>query len=95
VIRAPVAAGDLAAILTNLERERVFFVDEIHRLNHVVEETLYPAMEDFQLDLVLGTAGRTGHGLTSAHATVVLCRRDCRGAGRRYARTRPRRRSNV
>src|SRR3989475_3821910 len=46
--------GDLAAILTNLERGHVFFVDEIHRLNHVVEETLYPAMEDFQLDLVVG-----------------------------------------
>src|SRR5436853_6074618 len=46
--------GDLAAILSNLERGHVFFVDEIHRLNHVVEETLYPAMEDFQLDLVVG-----------------------------------------
>jgi Holliday junction DNA helicase RuvB len=46
--------GDLAAILTNVERGQVFFVDEIHRLNHVVEETLYPAMEDFQLDLVVG-----------------------------------------
>src|SRR3989441_5380823 len=46
--------GDLAAILTNLERVQVFFVDEIHRLNHIVEETLYPAMEDFQLDLVVG-----------------------------------------
>ncbi len=46
--------GDLAAILSNLERGQVFFIDEIHRLNHVVEETLYPAMEDFQLDLVVG-----------------------------------------
>jgi holliday junction DNA helicase RuvB len=46
--------GDLAALLTNLERGQVFFVDEIHRLNHVVEETLYPAMEDFQLDIVVG-----------------------------------------
>ena len=46
--------GDLAAILTNLERGQVFFVDEIHRLNHIVEETLYPAMEDFQLDIVVG-----------------------------------------
>jgi Holliday junction DNA helicase RuvB len=46
--------GDLAALLSNLERGQVFFVDEIHRLNHVVEETLYPAMEDFQLDLVVG-----------------------------------------
>ncbi|HEV7733754.1 MAG TPA: Holliday junction branch migration DNA helicase RuvB [Candidatus Binatia bacterium] len=46
--------GDLAALLTNLERGQVFFIDEIHRLTHVVEETLYPAMEDFQLDLVVG-----------------------------------------
>jgi Holliday junction DNA helicase RuvB len=46
--------GDLAALLTNLDRGCVFFIDEIHRLNHVVEETLYPAMEDFQLDLVVG-----------------------------------------
>ena len=47
-------AGDLAAILTNLEAKDVLFVDEIHRLNHVVEEVLYPAMEDFHLDLVIG-----------------------------------------
>jgi len=46
--------GDLAAILTNLEEGDVLFIDEIHRLNHVVEEILYPAMEDFQLDLVVG-----------------------------------------
>src|SRR5262247_1361500 len=46
--------GDLAALLTNLERGQVFFIDEIHRLTHVVEETLYPALEDFQLDLVVG-----------------------------------------
>jgi Holliday junction DNA helicase RuvB len=46
--------GDLAAILTNVERGQVLFIDEIHRLNHIVEETLYPAMEDFQLDLVVG-----------------------------------------
>lgn len=47
-------AGDLAAILTNLQEGDVLFIDEIHRLNHVVEEILYPAMEDFQLDLVIG-----------------------------------------
>ncbi|MGD9124269.1 MAG: Holliday junction branch migration DNA helicase RuvB [Desulfarculaceae bacterium] len=47
-------AGDLAAILTNLSPRDVLFVDEIHRLNHVVEETLYPAMEDFHLDIVIG-----------------------------------------
>jgi Holliday junction DNA helicase RuvB len=47
-------AGDLAAILTNLEAGDVFFIDEIHRLNRVIEEVLYPAMEDFELDLVVG-----------------------------------------
>jgi Holliday junction DNA helicase RuvB len=46
--------GDLAAILTNLEPGDVLFIDEIHRLNHVVEEILYPAMEDFQLDIIIG-----------------------------------------
>ncbi len=47
-------AGDLAAILTNLEDRDVLFIDEIHRLNPAVEEVLYPAMEDFELDLVIG-----------------------------------------
>ncbi len=47
-------AGDLAAILTNLEDRDVLFIDEIHRLNPAVEEVLYPAMEDFQLDLIIG-----------------------------------------
>ena len=47
-------AGDLAAILTNLEARDVLFIDEIHRMNPVVEEVLYPAMEDFELDLVIG-----------------------------------------
>ncbi len=47
-------AGDLAAILTHLEANDVLFIDEIHRLSPVVEEVLYPAMEDFQLDLVIG-----------------------------------------
>jgi len=47
-------AGDLASILTNLEKGDILFIDEIHRLNKVVEETLYPAMEDFALDIVLG-----------------------------------------
>jgi Holliday junction DNA helicase RuvB len=47
-------AGDLAAILTNLEKNDVLFIDEIHRLNPVVEEILYPALEDFELDLVIG-----------------------------------------
>ena len=47
-------AGDLAAILTNLESRDVLFIDEIHRLNPAVEEVLYPALEDFELDLVIG-----------------------------------------
>lgn len=47
-------AGDLAAILTNLQPRDVLFVDEIHRLNRVVEESLYPALEDFHLDIILG-----------------------------------------
>jgi Holliday junction DNA helicase RuvB len=47
-------AGDLAALLTNLEERDVLFIDEIHRLSPVVEEVLYPAMEDFQLDLIIG-----------------------------------------
>ena len=47
-------AGDLAAILTNLEPKEVLFIDEIHRLNPAIEEILYPAMEDFQLDIVIG-----------------------------------------
>ena len=47
-------SGDLAALLTNLEPRDVLFIDEIHRLNPAVEEILYPAMEDFQLDLIIG-----------------------------------------
>ena len=47
-------AGDLAAILTNLEERDVLFIDEIHRLNRVVEEVLYPAMEDYHIDIVIG-----------------------------------------
>jgi len=47
-------SGDLAAILTSLEPRDVLFIDEIHRLNHVVEEILYPAMEDYQLDIIIG-----------------------------------------
>src|SRR3978361_795448 len=55
-------AGDLAALLTNLEERDVLFIDEIHRLNPAVEEILYPAMEDFQLDLIIGEGpgGRSG-----------------------------------
>ena len=47
-------SGDLAALLTNLEERDVLFIDEIHRLNPAVEEVLYPAMEDYQLDLIIG-----------------------------------------
>ncbi len=47
-------AGDLAALLTNLEDRDILFIDEIHRLNPAVEEILYPAMEDYQLDLIIG-----------------------------------------
>jgi Holliday junction DNA helicase RuvB len=46
--------GDLAAILTSLEPKDILFIDEIHRLNHVVEEILYPALEDFKLDIIIG-----------------------------------------
>ena len=46
--------GDLAAILTNLHSHDILFIDEIHRLNRTVEEVLYPAMEDFALDLIIG-----------------------------------------
>src|SRR5690606_23248041 len=46
--------GDLAALLTNLEQGDILFVDEIHRLSPIVEEVLYPAMEDFQLDIMIG-----------------------------------------
>jgi len=47
-------AGDLAAIITNLQENDVLFIDEIHRLNRAVEEILYPAMEDFELDILIG-----------------------------------------
>ena len=47
-------AGSLSGILTNLAEKDVLFIDEIHRMNRVVEENLYPAMEDFQLDLIVG-----------------------------------------
>jgi Holliday junction DNA helicase RuvB len=50
--------GDIAAILTSLEARDVLFIDEIHRLNHAVEEILYPALEDFRLDIVVGQGRR-------------------------------------
>jgi Holliday junction DNA helicase RuvB len=64
--------GDLAAILTSLEEGDVLFIDEIHRLNHVVEEVLYPAMEDFQLDLVIGQGpGARSVKMDLPHFTLV------------------------
>ncbi len=64
--------GDLAAILTSLEKDSVFFIDEIHRLNRSVEEVLYSAMEDFRLDIIIGKgpAART-LPLTLPHFTLV------------------------
>jgi Holliday junction DNA helicase RuvB len=59
-------AGDLAAILTSLEPRDVLFIDEIHRLNRVIEEVLYPAMEDFKLDLVIG------HGPGASMSKIAL-----------------------
>lgn len=47
-------AGDIAAILTNLQQNDVLFIDEIHRLSPVIEEILYPAMEDYKLDIMIG-----------------------------------------
>jgi Holliday junction DNA helicase RuvB len=65
-------AGDLAAILTNLEERDVLFIDEIHRLNRVVEEILYPAMEDFQLDIIIGQGpGARSIKLDLPHFTLV------------------------
>ena len=54
-------AGDLAGILTNLQPKDVLFVDEIHRLNPAVEEILYPAMEDFRLDIIIGEGPDGAH----------------------------------
>ena len=75
--------GDLAAILTNLQRDDVLFIDEIHRLARAVEEILYPAMEDFALDLVLGK----GPGARSVR--LSLPRFTLIGATTRYAMLSP------
>jgi Holliday junction DNA helicase RuvB len=61
-------AGDLAALLTNLEDRDVLFIDEIHRLNPAVEEILYPAMEDYQLDLIIG------EGPAARSVKIDLCK---------------------
>ena len=68
-------AGDLAALLTNLEERDVLFIDEIHRLNPAVEEILYPAMEDFQLDLIIGE-GPAARSVRIDLAKFTLGRRD-------------------
>ncbi len=64
--------GDLAGLLTNLGNRDVFFIDEIHRLNHTIEEYLYPALEDFKLDIIIdkGANARTIQ-LTLSHFTLV------------------------
>jgi Holliday junction DNA helicase RuvB len=65
-------AGDLAAVLTSLGKGDVLFIDEIHRLSHVVEEILYPAMEDFALDVVLGKGpGARTVRLQIEHVTII------------------------
>lgn len=65
-------AGDLAAILTNLQKDDVLFIDEVHRLNRAVEEVLYPAMEDFALDLIVGKGpGARNLRLTLPRFTVI------------------------
>ncbi|MFC1846178.1 Holliday junction branch migration DNA helicase RuvB [Chloroflexota bacterium] len=71
--------GDLAAILTNLKKDDVLFIDEIHRLSRVVEEVLYPAMEDYALDIVIGKGpGARSIRLKLPHFTLI-------GATTRYA----------
>ena len=59
--------GDLAALLTNLEPRDVLFIDEIHRLSPVVEEVLYPAMEDYQLDIMIGEGPAARSKIGRAH----------------------------
>src|ERR1700745_1289391 len=64
--------GDLTAILTSLEKKEVFFLDEIHRLQPAVEEVLYPAMEDFRVDLIIGQGpGARIHPFPLSHFTLV------------------------
>ncbi len=67
--------GDLAAILSNLAKGDVLFIDEIHRMNKTIEEVLYPAMEDYALDLVVGK-GRFGANAAARPRTIHHHRRD-------------------
>src|SRR3990172_6013047 len=76
-------AGDLAAILTNLQESDILFIDEVHRLPRAAEEVLYPAMEDFALDIVLGRGpGARSVRLSVPHFTLI-------GATTRYAMLSP------
>lgn len=71
-------AADLASLLTNLEKGDVLFIDEIHRLNRNIEEVLYPAMEDFSLDLVNGT-GPMARSIRHTFETIYAYRRNHEG----------------
>ena len=72
-------AGDLAALLTNLEARDVLFIDEIHRLAPAVEEILYPAMEDYQLDLIIGEGPAAAFGAHRSGAVHARRRHHARG----------------
>src|ERR687884_473905 len=82
-------AGDLAAILTNVQKDDVLFIDEIHRLNRAVEEVLYPAMEDFALDIMVGKGPSARNlRLNLAKFTVIGAPPGRTGHPRRRARDR-------
>jgi Holliday junction DNA helicase RuvB subunit len=85
-------AGDLAALLTNLEERDVLFIDEIHRLNPAVEEILYPAMEDFQLDLIIGE-GPAARSVKIDLAPFTLVGATTRAGAPHHAAARPLRHS--
>lgn len=72
--------GDLAALLTNLSEGDILFIDEIHRLNRVVEELLYPAMEDYAIDIIIGK-GPSGKFHPTGFAEVYADRRYYPGQG--------------
>jgi hypothetical protein len=72
-------AGDLAAILTALDERDVLFIDEIHRLNRAVEEILYPAMEDYALDVLIGRARRRARCGSASSRSPSWARRRARG----------------
>lgn len=72
--------GDLAAILTNLQPNDVLFIDEIHRLSPVVEEILYPAMEDYQLDIVIGEGRRRARSSSICRRSRSSARPRARGS---------------